>query len=101
VTTTFGPRYIWTPARSRISLFGQGVVGQVNGFNSVFPSPSGVNNSTNGLAVLVGGGVNVTMTRHLALRGLDADWLRAELPNGGSNNQNNLRLGAGVVLRFR
>ena len=101
VTATFGPRYTWTPARSRISLFGQGLIGEANGFDSVFPSPSGVNSSTNGLALLIGGGVNVTMTRHLALRGLDADWLRTELPNGSSNIQNNLRLGAGVVLRFQ
>jgi hypothetical protein len=55
---------------------------------------------SDGLAVLVGGGVNVTMNRHLALRGLDANWLRTELPNGNSNIQKNLRLGAGVILRF-
>lgn len=101
MTTTFGPRYTWAPVRHRIAIFAQALAGEVNGFHSVFPGPAGVNNSTNSLAVLVGGGVNVAMPPHLALRALDADWLHTEFPNGGTNNQTNLRLGAGVVLRFQ
>lgn len=35
VTATFGPRYTWTLGRKRYGLFAQGLVGIVNGFNSV------------------------------------------------------------------
>ena len=101
VTTTFGPRYTWAPTGHRWSTFGQALVGEANGFHSVFPGASGSVDSTNSLALLVGGGVNWAMSRRIALRALDADWLRTEFPNGSSNVQNNLRIGAGVVLHLK
>jgi hypothetical protein len=36
VTITFGPRYRWHSDR-RLSLFGQGIIGEANGFGSLFP----------------------------------------------------------------
>jgi hypothetical protein len=51
------------------------------------------------VAVLVGRGTNVALSRHLAVRALDAAWLRTQLPNATTNAQNNVRLGAGAVLR--
>jgi len=32
---------------------------------------------------------------------LHADWIRTQFPNGTTSVQNNLRLGAGVVIRMR
>jgi peptidoglycan-associated lipoprotein len=101
VTMTFGPRYTWQPARYRHTvLYGQALVGQANGFNSVFPSASGPTSSANGLALKVGGGVNYTLSRRFAVRLIEADWLRTQLPNGTTSVQNNLHLGAGLILRF-
>jgi hypothetical protein len=41
VTTTFGPRYTWSPRSRKISVFGQALIGESHGLDSVFPSPSG------------------------------------------------------------
>ncbi len=69
--------------------------------NSSFPNPAGANYSANSLATYVGGRVNLRLKRHLALRALGADWLRTQLPNATTNAQNNLRLGAGLIYRFK
>jgi hypothetical protein len=45
--------------------------------------------------------MNLALTPRLAVRLFEADWLRTELPNTGSNVQNDLQIGAGVVLRIR
>jgi hypothetical protein len=49
----------------------------------------------------MGGGMNIALSPHIALRAFQANWLRAQLPNASTNVQNNLNLGAGLVLRFR
>jgi peptidoglycan-associated lipoprotein len=101
VTATFGPRYTWSPAHRRYAIFGQALVGEAHGMNSVFPNPAGANDSANSLALYVGGGINVRLKDHLALRVLEADWLRTQLPNATTNVQNNLRVGAGLIYRFK
>jgi hypothetical protein len=101
VTTTFGPRYTWQPRRYRRSaLYGQVLVGEANGFNSVFPNFNGATSSANDLALKIGGGMNYTLSRHLAVRVIEAGWLRTQLPNSTTNVQNNLHIGAGLILRF-
>jgi hypothetical protein len=100
VTATFGPRYTWSRG-GRYSLFGQALAGEANGINSVFPGVSQSVSSANGLAVQLGGGVNLTFKRHLAIRAFEADWLRTQLPNSTTSVQNNLRLGAGIVLLIK
>ena len=99
VTVTFGPRYTWTHARYQ--LFGQGLAGVANGFNSVFPGPLAAQTTAGSLAVKAGGGINYALRRHIALRLFEADYLRTQLPNSTNNAQNNFQLAAGIVLRFR
>lgn len=106
VTATFGPRYTWYKpaglARKRsLAIFGQGLIGEAHGFNSYFPSTSGSQTSSNSFALQVGGGVDVGLSRHFAVRAIQADWLRTEFPNSTTNVQNSFRLGAGIVLRFQ
>jgi hypothetical protein len=98
VTATFGPRYTWS--HRRLSFFGQGLAGEANGLNSLFPGVSRAGSSGNSLAVQVGGGMNLSLSPRIAVRVFEADWLRTQLPNGTTDVQNNLRLGAGVVLRL-
>jgi hypothetical protein len=100
-TFTVGPRYSQHFAGKRLARytpFVQGLVGGARGFGSIFPGTSGVNGSATSLAVLAGGGLDVRMKRYLALRPIQADYLRTTMPNGASNEQNLLRLGAGIVL---
>jgi hypothetical protein len=99
VTTTFGPRYRWHADR-RLSLYGEGLIGEVNGFRSIFPTNGGSQSDANGLATQVGGGVDYRLSGRFAIRVLDAAWVRTQLPNSTDNVQNNFRLGAGIVLRF-
>lgn len=100
VTATFGPCYTWKPDRTRYAFYGQALVGVANAFDSVFPAPGGVTTSSESLALKVGGGLNISLTRRIALRALEADWLRTQFPNSSANVQNNCQLGTGVVLRF-
>jgi hypothetical protein len=99
VTITFGPRYRWHPDR-RLSLYGQGLIGEANGFGGIFPTPTGSQPGANGLAAQVGGGIDYRLSDRFAIRILDAEWSRTQLPNSTDDVQNTLRLGAGIVLRF-
>jgi len=106
LTTTFGPRYTWTPAHRSasartVSIFGEGLVGEAHGFDSLFPGASGANASALSLAVQVGGGVDIGLSKHLSLRAVQASWLRTQLPNTTTNVQNDLLLGAGIVFHTR
>jgi hypothetical protein len=99
VTTTFGPRYRWHSDR-RLSLYGQGLIGEANGFHSLFPATASSQPDANSFAAQSGGGIDYKVSDRLALRVLDAAWVRTQLPNGSDNIQNSLRLGAGIVIRF-
>jgi len=101
-----GNLYIVDTGHNRIvQLTNAGVarvlIGEANGLNSVVPTPTGAIDSDHGLALRVGGGANVHLTRHLSVRALEADWLRTQLPNSTNNAQNNLRLGSGLIFRFK
>ncbi|MGB8537717.1 MAG: hypothetical protein WCD57_14950 [Acidobacteriaceae bacterium] len=100
VTATFGPRYRWSPAGRRYSVFGHALVGEAFGFNSVFPGPGAASGSANSLALQIGGGLDWQLKNHLRLRPFEADWLRTQLPNAETGVQNNTRLTTGVVFSF-
>jgi hypothetical protein len=99
ITATFGLRYRWHDGH-RLSLYGQALAGEANAFHSLFPAPGVAITSAHSLAFQTGGGMDYRLSPHLALRPIDAAWLRTQLPNATNNVQNNLRLSAGAVLRF-
>jgi len=101
VIATFGPRYTLRPAHGRLALFGQALAGVANGFNGVFPSPNGAQETATRLALKLGGGANYSLSHRVAVRLIEADWLRTQLPNENSSVQNDVYLGAGLVLRFK
>jgi hypothetical protein len=98
ITTAFGPRYTWS--RRKIAVFGQGLIGESHGTDGIFPSSTGALNEWNSFALQVGGGIDLLVAHHFAIRAVQADWLRTQFPNGDTNVQNTLRLGAGVVVRL-
>ena len=105
VTATFGPTYTWALPQHRNSpgqlrFLGESLIGIANGVGSVFPDPSGAQSDANGLALQIGGGTDLDLSTHFAVRLFHADWLRTQLPNGTTNVQNNLQLDAGIVFRF-
>ncbi len=99
VTATFGPRYRWHDGH-HVSVYGEGLAGEANAFRSLFPSPAGAQPDANALATRVCGGLDLRLAHHLQVRVLEAAWLRTQLPNSTGNVQNNLVLGAGLVLRI-
>jgi hypothetical protein len=108
VTAVFGPRYAAATRSGRYSFFGEALVGESNGFRSLFSKGSGpvglvnagTTSSSNTLAVETGGGFDIRLSRRVALRAIQASYLRTQFPNSTTNVQNNVSLGAGLVLRF-
>jgi len=98
VSITCGPRYRWHAGR-RNSLYGEAMIGEADGFQSLFPATSGSLTSSNNLAVQVGGGVDFQLSNRFALR-VDAAWVRTQLPNATDNVQDTLRLGGGIAFHF-
>lgn len=101
VTTTFGPRYVWSREHQRYSFFSHALAGEAEGFNSIFPGVGSTSSSASSVALQIGGGMDLAIKHRLLLRAFEADWLRTALPNADTNVQNNTRLAAGVVVRFR
>lgn len=99
VTVVFGPRYRWHQGR-RISAYGEGLIGESDGFHSLFPGVSSAGSSADTLATVVGGGMDYRVSEHFAIRLVNAGWLHTQFPNATDNRQNDLQLGAGTVWRF-
>jgi len=100
VTAVFGPRYTMETHSHRYAIS--------NGFDSLFSEGSGpvgsvnagTTSSSNALATDVGGGFDVQINHHFALRAFRASYLRTQFPNNTTTVQNNFTIGAGMVVRF-
>jgi outer membrane immunogenic protein len=99
--TTFvaGPRYSFEMGR-RLAPFAQVLIGGAHASGSVAPGSSLVGGSANAFAMLAGGGLDIGLNRHFAIRAVEADYFMTRFSNGVNDRQNNLRLSAGVVVRF-
>jgi outer membrane immunogenic protein len=103
VFVTAGPRLTYFTHRfSRYTPFVQGLVGVVHGFDAPFPNNSGsTNGAASALATVVGGGLDISINRYLAIRPIQADYALSQLPNSVNAHQNLFRYAAGIVLRTR
>jgi hypothetical protein len=54
--------------------------------------------SGSGFALMIGGGVDVKVRRHWAIRAIQADWFLVH-GSGGTSNEN-IRISIGAVYRF-
>ena len=100
LTVTAGPCYTWKFAHGKFDVFGEGLGGEVFGLDGEYPTRSGLKSTANSVTAKVGGGADLRVARHFAVRPFEAYWLRTQLPNSTTGVQNNLQLGAGLVLRF-
>ena len=89
----FGPRVYFQP-HGRFNPYVQALFGGQRASASVTGIGSA---STNAFAMTFGGGADVTLTRHLSFRAIQAEYLYTHY-SGAS--QNNLRLQSGIVYRF-
>jgi outer membrane immunogenic protein len=95
----FGPRYSWHKS-GHFAPFAQVLLGGAHASGSFASDSSGFAGSSNAFAVIAGGGLDIGITRHFAVRALEADYYRTQFTNGLNDRQNNLRLSAGVIFRF-
>jgi opacity protein-like surface antigen len=100
ITYLFGPR-ITHRSGHRLSGFAQALFGGAHGFDGYFPTTTTSSSSANSFAFSTGGGVDLSLSHHVAVRMVQADYLYTRLPNAAGDRQNNLRLGAGIVFRIR
>jgi opacity protein-like surface antigen len=99
----FGPRYTWR--HSRFSPYVQTLFGGErfsNGFNPASSSPL-LGTSQNNFAAAFGGGLDVTVTNHIAVKPIQVEYLMTQFaPGSGSPTSvsNNVRYSTGLVFRF-
>jgi hypothetical protein len=91
LTQLYGPRF--TLALPRIHPYVHVLAGTVNGTAQTFTGRV----SENAFGMALGGGLNLKATRHIWLRLVQVDYLRAQFTN---NTQNDTRVSAGIIFRF-
>ncbi|WP_353069005.1 OmpA family protein [Tunturibacter empetritectus] len=84
----------------RFVPYGQVLLGGAHGSGSYFPTANSFTTSASSFAFSPGGGLDINLTHRLAIRAIDVDYLRTTLPNGTSDSQNHLTVGAGIVIKF-
>lgn len=102
-----GPRYTWnwghitpTATSRRGGVFVEGKAGYVIATSGAFPVNGRVMDHASALTYLGGAGLNVHLYDRLDLRAIELEYVRNQLPNGGTNVQNSLRLGTGISFHF-
>ena len=96
-TYLFGPRVSYRHY-DRITPYGQVLFGVAHAGASI----AGTSGSDNAFAMALGGGVDVGVSQHFAVRPVQIDYLLTRFNEGTGNakNQNNLRVSTGIVFRF-
>lgn len=54
----------------------------------------------NNFAMAAGGGIDFKLSRHVSVRPIQAEYFMTKIPDGLNNRLDNLRIGAGIVLRL-
>jgi peptidoglycan-associated lipoprotein len=100
-TFTAGVRYTLPEGHSSLRPFGQVLAGVAHAGGTAVQAPNpGAANAGASFAGSIGGGLDMRMNQHFLIRLGEVDYLVTTIDNGGNNHQNNLRVNAGVVLRF-
>lgn len=95
-TEMWGPRY--TLALPRIHPFVHALFGTVHGVPvSTLVALPPVQKPENAFGMTFGGGINVKATKHVWLRLIQVDYIRANFTN---NPENQTQISAGLVFRF-
>jgi len=92
VSYLFGPRI--NLRRGRITPFAQVLLGRIWLEDGI------TFGSLSAFAMTAGGGIDVGVARHIAIRPLQAEYFLTTAPDGNNDRQNSFRYSAGVVLRF-
>lgn len=100
-TFTVGGRYLPRLGHSSLQPFGQVLIGLAHSSGTpVQGSNSAAANAAAAFAGIFGGGLDLRATPRFAIRFVEADYLLTTFDNESNNHQNNLRISAGLVIRF-
>jgi opacity protein-like surface antigen len=97
ISYTAGPRYSWRIFRSVVP-FGQALFGGAHASGNYYPTGNGLYGS-NSFAMTVGGGLDLPVNRRWNVRLIETDYYLTRFAIV-INDQNNLRIGAGVTFRL-
>lgn len=97
-TYLFGPRVDFRRGgvMKKVTPFGQALFGGVWTTDGIAKSTGPENN----FAMTAGGGIDFKVSRHVSVRPVQAEYFMTKIPDGLNNRQDNLRIGAGVVIRM-
>lgn len=93
VSYLFGPRI--NLRRGRFTPFTQVLLGGVWAEDGITLG------SVNAFGMTAGGGLDVRVSKHFAIRPVQAEYFLTKFPDGSDNRQNNFRFSAGIVLRLK
>lgn len=89
-----GPRVNFR--HGKFTPFVQALFGGVRTTDGIAQSTGTENN----FAMTTGGGIDFKLSRRVSLRPIQAEYFMTKIPDGLKNRQDNLRIGAGIVLRL-
>jgi peptidoglycan-associated lipoprotein len=100
-TFTAGGRYLPKLSHSSLQPFGQALIGLAHSSGTLVQgtTPAAANAGA-AFAANLGGGLDLRVNPRFSVRLIEADYLLTTFDNNSNNHQNNLRISAGVVLRF-
>lgn len=100
-TLTGGTRYVPRIGHSSLQPFAQVTVGLAHASGKlVGPGTPGAINAGGAFAANMGGSLDVRANRRFSVRLAEVDYLLTTVHNNTNNHQNDLRISAGVVVRF-
>ncbi|MGD0857705.1 MAG: hypothetical protein ABR912_00165 [Terracidiphilus sp.] len=100
-TFTAGGRYLPRLGRLLVQPYRQALVGLAHFSGTLVQGTNpAAQNAGAAFAANLGGGLDLRASLRFSVRLIEADYLLTTFDNGTNNHQNNLRIGAGVVMRF-
>jgi hypothetical protein len=88
------------PLNKKVVPFAQSLIGVVHAFDSYFPGSLGPTASATSFALATGGGIDVAVSPRWVVRPVQVEYQFMHLPNNAGNEQHDIRLSAGIVLRL-
>lgn len=96
-----GPRYTFrNGSKHQRRLFVETLAGVTHATDNVFPTSKGLTNKASAFEWQAGGGLDIDIGKHVAVRAFEVDYLRTYLPNNGANIQDHIRLAFGVTYHI-
>ncbi len=86
----------WIKGQHRPLPFAQVLIGPAHSGGG----EAGVGDGTYAFAARIGGGIDVPLKSHFAVRAIQVDWFRTQFANAKNDRQNNLLVAAGIVYRW-